>query len=125
MSSVLERCLFNFIGILEDLVCGAAELYCVAHRGVSNVYSTLMDINGLDKILEALLSILQCNSMVPQTAASKKTLCLVQSTLLLNGHTKLHIINFMKAVLQSCICFSWLYLINSQLSMCSCGGVTH
>lgn len=37
----------------EDVVCGAVEVYCIMQRGVCDIQPTLIDINGLDKIMEA------------------------------------------------------------------------
>ncbi len=35
--------------ILEDVVCGAVELYCITQRDVSVTKPTLIDINGVYK----------------------------------------------------------------------------
>ncbi len=43
---------FTCMVILEDVVCGAVELYCNAQRGLSVILPTLIDINGVDKIIE-------------------------------------------------------------------------
>lgn len=38
--------------LLENVVCGAAELYCIMERGVSIILPTLIDINRVNKIIE-------------------------------------------------------------------------
>ncbi len=42
--------------ISEDVVCGAVELYCIILRGISIIPPTLIDINGVDKIIETSVS---------------------------------------------------------------------
>ena len=40
--------------ILEAVFCDAVELYYVILRGVSNMFSTLIDFNGMGKCLTVL-----------------------------------------------------------------------
>lgn len=36
--------------ILENAIYGAVEQYCVVFSGISNIKSTLIDMNGVNKI---------------------------------------------------------------------------
>ncbi len=42
--------------ILEEVLCGAVQRYCIILKGVCIIYPTLIDINGLDKIINTLCS---------------------------------------------------------------------
>ncbi len=58
--------------ILEDIFCGAAELYCSILTGVCIIYSTLIDTNGLDIILETPHSMMQHNLTVPNCSLQNR-----------------------------------------------------
>lgn len=36
--------------VLEAVVCCAVELLCIIQRGVSVIWHSLIDVNGIDKI---------------------------------------------------------------------------
>lgn len=55
MISYKSNCIRQIINcqiILKDAVCGGVELYRTALRDVSGIWPDLIDINGVDKIIE-------------------------------------------------------------------------
>ncbi len=96
--------ILNCIIILEAAVCAAVELFCIIQRRVSVIKPTLIDINGMDKIIKTPVSLTQYNS-TPQTTFSKNILKLNQH--LFETEQKLNIITFTKGGFIAGLWFLW------------------